>query len=62
LVITVIIGVFFSAALIIHTFITGNAVEKNCLDLKAELEKYYKKEGEALKKEAETIKAAQKEE
>jgi len=69
LVVTVIIGVFFSAILIIHTFITGNAIEKNSLDLKTTLEKYYnkeaevlKEEAEALRKEKEALKAAKKEE
>jgi len=52
----IIIGVFFSAILVIHTFITGNAVEKNCGDLRAALEKYYSKEARALEKAAEELK------
>ena len=64
LVITVVIGVLFSVILLIHTFTTGNAIEKNCTDLRTALEKYYSKEeevleaeAEALKKEKETLKA-----
>jgi len=57
LVITIIIGVFFSATLVIHTYITGNAVEKNCTDLKAALEKYYSKEAKALEEAANELKA-----
>jgi len=56
LVITVIIGVFFSAILVLHTFITGNTVEKNCADLRMALEKYYSKEAKVLEAEAEELK------
>jgi hypothetical protein len=42
--VTVVVGVLFSAILIIHTFATENAVEKNSIDLKTALEKYYSKE------------------
>jgi len=54
--IIVIIGVFFFVILIINTFITGNTIEKNCLDLRAALEKYYNKEAKVLEAEAKELK------
>ncbi|MDR0304526.1 MAG: hypothetical protein LBH98_07150 [Chitinispirillales bacterium] len=38
------LGVFVCVILIMHTFITGNAIEKNCIKLRESIDKYYSKE------------------
>ena len=47
MVLTVIIGIFLLAILIIHIFLTGNSLEKNSMELRNGITAYYKKMEEA---------------